>query len=1176
MSNTKIKSSQFHGVVGHGTDGYFLVTNGDGSMSWISNVVNPVISSLSYPGSATAADPAGGETITITGTGFKTGATVTVGGTAAPSVSYVSATSLTITTPAKAAGDYDVVVTNTDGGTATSVNGISFNGIPSWTTAAGSLGTFASDTTISTITLQATEPDGGTITFSITNGALPTGLSLTGANIDGTTTLETADTLYTFTVTATDDETQTTPRTFTITVTKQFIGTENFTINTYTGNGSTQSIEGKIGTAADFNGSSSKITLPNSTKGIGETDSSFSFWVYPVSVSSGYEIVALLTNNDWIEIRYNSSGQFKIYPARQSNGTFIEFSAVTKAANNWYNIVITRDSATSTIKLYVDGSLVETNTSWDGTLTSAASSPNGLGANVSSNTLHFSGKIDQFRIFSKAISSSEVTTLYGENNTSTTKSTTDIFDDGSGVALYEFEKGAKDTGGVNGYIGAAGEFNGSSSYISSSNPFSGQSGNGQIYSISIWFKADSFSSQYPTLFKGRGTGETPPYVWLNASQIRFHGYRYGDATVSLNTNQWYHLVVIENNGVISGYLDGTSITFGNQLIWNQTNGANLFIGGDPNSSSYYWDGKIDQVRIFNKALSSSEITTLYGETSASATKSTTDIFDDGSAVALYELEGNALDTSRGAIDSGQSAVFNGSSSQITLPSALSDGATTDAGCISFWFNVGAEVTSSTANNEIMSFAFSGGATGKITLGSTTGNFSGETISVSSDITTQYTYSTTNIPAGWNHAVIQWNGSTTKWDIYINKIAHSTSTFGTNEQGKFALKFGNRSSFYYNGKLDQIRVYSSALSSADITNLYNETNVPTTNLVAHYKFDGNANDSAGSYNGTATSITYSDPAEYPKYNGTATNVSYAYDGTPTNVGFVGTSFQPDLVWIKPRSYADNNNLFDSIRGVTKQLISNNTSAESTQANTLQSFDSNGFTTGPDNNTNTNGSTYVAWCWKAGGSAVSNTDGTITSQVSANTDAGFSIVKWTTTSAAAWNVGHGLSSAPEMIISKTSSFGNSWEVYHKDVGTGKYLLLHSTAAAGTDAGAFSSVTNTTWTSYTTNTLATYIAYCFHSVDSYQKVGSYSGSGGAGNKQTLGFKPRFLMVKLTNGGGSWWIFDGSRTPNNPRNLTLRADTTDTDYTLDGVDFEDDGFSFNSLYFNESGSDFIYLAIA
>ena len=200
MSNTKIKAGQFYGVVGNGTNGYFLVSDGNGGMSWVANIVNPTITNVDYPGTATAADPAGGESITLTGTGFKTGATVTIGGTAAPSVSYVSATQLTITTPAKTAGDYDIVVTNTDTGSATYINGISYNGTPAWTTAAGSLGTFASGATISTITLQASEPDAGTITFNITNGALPTGLSLTGANIDGTTSILNADTLYTFTV----------------------------------------------------------------------------------------------------------------------------------------------------------------------------------------------------------------------------------------------------------------------------------------------------------------------------------------------------------------------------------------------------------------------------------------------------------------------------------------------------------------------------------------------------------------------------------------------------------------------------------------------------------------------------------------------------------------------------------------------------------------------------------------------------------------------------------------------------------------------------------------------------------------------------------------------------------------------------------------------------------------
>ena len=210
------------------------------------------------------------------------------------------------------------------------------------------------------------------------------------------------------------------------------------------------------------------------------------------------------------------------------------------------------------------------------------------------------------------------------NPNGVTRNATNPFGDASELALYKFEDNANDAEGsyngtasnvtyATGYIDKAAVFNGSSSYISASNPFSGQSGAGQEYSISLWFKADSFSKQYPTLFKGRGTGETPPYVWTDGSTIRFHGYRYGDATVSLNTGQWYHLAVIENNGVVSGYLDGTSITFANQSIWNQTNGANLFIGGDPNSSSYYFDGKIDQVRIFDRVLDSGEITQLYNE-----------------------------------------------------------------------------------------------------------------------------------------------------------------------------------------------------------------------------------------------------------------------------------------------------------------------------------------------------------------------------------------------------------------------------------------------------------------------------------------------------------------------------------------------------------------------------------
>ena len=150
--------------------------------SWQAIDSPPIITSLAYAGSLTGADPAGSETITISGTNFKAGASVTVGGTTAPSVSVVSSTSITFTTPAKTAGDYDVAVTNTNGLSATLTNGISYNGIPAFTTAAGNLGSINEDVAMSTITIVAAEPDGGTLAFSVTSGALPTGVSLGSAN----------------------------------------------------------------------------------------------------------------------------------------------------------------------------------------------------------------------------------------------------------------------------------------------------------------------------------------------------------------------------------------------------------------------------------------------------------------------------------------------------------------------------------------------------------------------------------------------------------------------------------------------------------------------------------------------------------------------------------------------------------------------------------------------------------------------------------------------------------------------------------------------------------------------------------------------------------------------------------------------------------------------------------
>ena len=243
MAQTKPKAGQFYGVSDNGTDGQFLKTDGTGGMSWDSPITNPTITSIDYPGTQTAADPAGGESVIINGTLFASGITCTVGGISAVTA-FNSATQITITTPAKAAGPYTVAVLNPDGGTASQANFIQYSGVPVWSTAAGTLGNVLEGTAAS---FQVTATEGSdTIEYAVTTGTLPTGLSLataTGA-ITGTAPAVSADTTTTFSITATDDENQTSAsRSFSITV-QNDAPSNHFASYIYTGNGGTQSITG--------------------------------------------------------------------------------------------------------------------------------------------------------------------------------------------------------------------------------------------------------------------------------------------------------------------------------------------------------------------------------------------------------------------------------------------------------------------------------------------------------------------------------------------------------------------------------------------------------------------------------------------------------------------------------------------------------------------------------------------------------------------------------------------------------------------------------------------------------------------------------------------------------------------------------------------------------------------
>ena len=305
---------------------------------------------------------------------------------------------------------------------------------------------------------------------------------------------------------------------------------------------------------------------------------------------------------------------------------------------------------------------------------------------------------------------------------------------------------------------------------------------------------------------------------------------------------------------------------------------------------------------------------------------------------------------------------------------------------------------------------------------------------------------------------------------------------------------------------------------------------------------------------------------------------------------GVSFKPDLVWIKGRSAAYNHALFDVNRGARNVLSSNTTAAEvlDTAGTSMTSFDAGGFSLGTNSataSTNVNGSTFVGWQWKAGGAAVSNTAGSITSSVSANTTAGFSVVTWTGTGSNA-TVGHGLGVAPAMIIVKNRSTVTDWPVYCGSLTTPstQFMTLNLTAAFATSAAIFGAAsTSTTFavgthvsTNGSTNSM---VAYCFAPVAGYSAFGSYTGNGSAdGPFVYLGFRPRFVMYKRTDSTGNWFIDDSSRVGYNVIQSDLLAEASNAEGNYNGgIDFLSNGFKLKATANgNASGGTFIFMAFA
>ena len=310
----------------------------------------------------------------------------------------------------------------------------------------------------------------------------------------------------------------------------------------------------------------------------------------------------------------------------------------------------------------------------------------------------------------------------------------------------------------------------------------------------------------------------------------------------------------------------------------------------------------------------------------------------------------------------------------------------------------------------------------------------------------------------------------------------------------------------------------------------------------------------------------------------------YTGTGSSNAITGVGFQPDWVWGKQRSGTNSYELYDAVRGVNKIIYSDLTDAEGTNSNGVSAFNADGFTVAGNTSINLSGQTVVAWNWKANGAGSSNYDGSITSTVSANTTAGFSIVKWTGTGANA-TVGHGLGSALDFIIVKNRDTTNQWCIYNRPRGATKFIHLDATDSESTASSVWnnteptSSVFSVGVSALTNGSSNSMIAYCFAEKKGYSKFGSYTGNASTdGTFVYTGFKPAFLIVKNTATSPTDWIMIDNKRPGYNENLPMQPNKTDAEGSSATADLLSNGFKVRNQYggFNGSGAITIYMAFA
>jgi len=732
---------------------------------------------------------------------------------------------------------------------------------------------------------------------------------------------------------------------------------------------------------------------------------------------------------------------------------------------------------------------------------------------------------------------------------------------------------------------------------------------GTTWTWSAWIKRSDLSTGDQQIF-----GTTSP---LQFHHIRSNNFGWTQSTVTQNettlrrdASAWYHRLDVSNGTNIKMFINGElAVTWTQTSVGTNTNVEHL-LGGDSGRASEFFKGYLADVYLIDgQELTATDFGFTDPLTNTWRPKKYEGTFgDNGFHLDFSNPDDIGADRSGRGNDwspSGFSAVdvMKDSPSGVAYGSVPTSGITTTNTASSNYCTL--NFLDAAANNGL--------GEGNLKCGTTTAanqtSIRG-TLSVSSGKwyfeVQKITSGTINIQCGWAAVSLSHNFTTSDAGVY-NKAISGTTVMIAADFDRNAIWTG------VDGTWDN----SATVAEIESGDTSNATHTSVSNYPLAPMFLDQASSFSGEtrFNFGQRDFTHTPPSGYkplcaanlPRPTKAAVSpdkyvgiVTYIGDGN-TNREITGLNMQPDLVWIKSSGASGNHCLVDSVRGVNQRLISNSTTEETTNTGTVNSFNSNGFTIGDSSLVNTGITTYVAWCWRAGaGTTSTNTDGSITSVVSVNQDAGFSIVSYTgeTPFEGTYTIGHGLTAAPEFMIVKNRDSALHWAVYHEYVSATpeeNWLKLDNTEELASSPGArgmwgSTQPTDTVFSvgdgfANTNGDGNDMIAYCWHSVEGFSKFGSYTGNGDAdGPFIHLGFKPAYVLVKrATVDTANWQILDTARnTAGNPLDRWIEANESAAEQSGNSFikeDFVSNGFKPRggaSSQDNISGSVYVYAAFA